>query len=304
MSEVFTNTNTENYIIQDSMENKGVNKSCLNCGKKFIDLTHNKSKKHCSDKCRNKYKNTILKEIRGQTHKKNCKFCGSEFETKLSHKEYCSSNCIKYAFEERNKDLVSNRRKDYRKNQYYKNHNKTLEYAKNWRKENLSRIKFYQKKFYEQNIEDMRKRSLNWHFKNRERSLIKIKNWKENNKDHIREYSRKYLKKLKKDNPSFKILCNLRIRLNYLVSKEFKTSKTIDLIGCTLDDLKKHLESQFKEGMNWGNYGEWHVDHIIPCSLFDFTKKSDQFECFHYTNLQPLWAIENLKKGNRMEVDK
>mgnify|MGYP006283861595 CR=1 FL=1 len=378
MSEVFTNTNADNHIIQDSMEKKGVNKSCLNCGKKFIDLTHNKSKKHCSDICRNKYKNTILKEIRGQTHKKNCKFCGSEFETKLSHKEYCSSNCIKYAFEERNKDLVSNRRKDYRKNQYYKNHNKTLEYAKNWRKENLSRIKFYQKKFYEQNIEDMRKRSLDWYYKNKEYALERKKLWVERNQDKYEKQLAKYRKDRniksceyckidflankinqnfcnktcarkfrESENPEkykqkakenrlkrldkireyrnkrkpirnkyelnkrttdieYKMLLNIRSRINMALKNNSKYSSTIDLLGCSIEYCKQHLESQFKEGMSWDNHGidGWHIDHIIPCSTFDLTIKENQKKCFHYSNLQPLWAKENLEKAAKLEVEK
>ena len=77
--------------------------------------------------------------------------------------------------------------------------------------------------------------------------------------------------------------------------------------SCSIEFLKKHLESQFKEGMNWKNQGrgwenkgmqEWHIDHKIPCASFNLSKKSEQRECFHYTNLQPLWAKENYKKGN------
>ena len=82
--------------------------------------------------------------------------------------------------------------------------------------------------------------------------------------------------------------------------KNFKKSKSTEtLVGCSFEDLKAHLESQFKDGMNWENYGQWHVDHIRPCVSFDLAKKSEQLECFHYTNLQPLWAEENIKKSDK-----
>ena len=71
------------------------------------------------------------------------------------------------------------------------------------------------------------------------------------------------------------------------------------LIGCSLEELKKHLESQFKPGMSWKNRGRngWHIDHIKPCASFDLSKSEEQHKCFHYSNLQPLWAKENLRKG-------
>jgi hypothetical protein len=64
--------------------------------------------------------------------------------------------------------------------------------------------------------------------------------------------------------------------------------------------LISHIESMFSEGMSWDNYGEWHMDHIIPCSHFDLSIKSQQLECFNYKNMQPLWAIDNIRKGDRI----
>ena len=70
------------------------------------------------------------------------------------------------------------------------------------------------------------------------------------------------------------------------------------LIGCEIDYLMFHIQEQFTKGMNWDNYGlhGWHIDHKIPCAKFDLSKESEQLKCFNYTNLQPLWAIDNLKK--------
>lgn len=75
------------------------------------------------------------------------------------------------------------------------------------------------------------------------------------------------------------------------------------LLDCSPLFLKEHLEKQFKEGMTWDNHTTdgWHIDHIRPCCSFDLTKKEQQEECFHYSNLQPLWATDNLKKGGTWE---
>ena len=71
----------------------------------------------------------------------------------------------------------------------------------------------------------------------------------------------------------------------------------MELTGCSKEDLIKHLESQFTDGMTWENYGEWHIDHIRPCCSFNLEDPEEQKTCFHWTNLQPLWAIDNMKKG-------
>src|SRR5665213_2050276 len=79
-----------------------------------------------------------------------------------------------------------------------------------------------------------------------------------------------------------------------------KSSSIVDLIGCSLQKVVDILESKFKQGMTWGNHGSWHIDHIIPCAHFDLTQIEEQKKCFHYSNLQPLWAIENIVKSNKL----
>ncbi len=80
-----------------------------------------------------------------------------------------------------------------------------------------------------------------------------------------------------------------------------KNNKTIELIGCLPSFLKKHIEKQFKPGMTWNNHGlkGWHVDHVKPLSKFNWDNPSTPFKAFHYSNLQPLWALENLRKSNK-----
>ncbi len=98
--------------------------------------------------------------------------------------------------------------------------------------------------------------------------------------------------------PEFKILCNLRIRLNSFLNGKSRPETTKELLGCDFRVLKKHLCEKFEKRMTWKNYGSyWVVDHIKPCALFDLTKHEERKKCFHYTNLQPLTAAKNASKG-------
>jgi hypothetical protein len=80
-----------------------------------------------------------------------------------------------------------------------------------------------------------------------------------------------------------------------------KSNRTPDLVGCSVNDLKTHLESKFIESMTWENYGEWHIDHMRPCASFNLEDPEEQKKCFHWTNLQPLWAKDNMSKGDRLD---
>ena len=73
-----------------------------------------------------------------------------------------------------------------------------------------------------------------------------------------------------------------------------------------MQDLKIHLQEKWLPGMSWENYGYygWHIDHIIPCSKFDLSKLEEQKKCFHFTNLQPLWAADNIKKSNKVNYER
>ena len=100
----------------------------------------------------------------------------------------------------------------------------------------------------------------------------------------------------------FKLRCYLASRLWWALKGNIKTTTTLNLLGCSIEYLKQHLEKQFKPRMNWSNYGKWHVDHIRPCASFDLSNPEEQRKCFHYTNLQPLWAIDNLRKNKKFKV--
>lgn len=102
-------------------------------------------------------------------------------------------------------------------------------------------------------------------------------------------------------NSNLRIAHNLRTRIRKALKLEIKSANTIELLGCPIQDLTKHLESKFTEGMTWENYGKWHIDHIRPCASFNLEDPEEQKRCFHWTNLQPLWARDNIVKGSRVE---
>ena len=110
----------------------------------------------------------------------------------------------------------------------------------------------------------------------------------------------------RKSTPSGKLAVVLRSRLRSALLaqglRKRKISTTKELTGVAFEELRLHLERQFQPGMTWDNWTTdgWHIDHIIPCASFDLTDPEQQKACFHYTNLQPLWALENIKKGARL----
>ena len=120
----------------------------------------------------------------------------------------------------------------------------------------------------------------------------------------VAPYLRQKEKDRRKTDIEWKIKCNLRRRICHLVNREYKSAKTMELLGCSIEQFKQHIESKFKPGMTWENYGPfgWHIDHVLPCSSFDLTLEENQRKCFHYSNLQPLWWNENLSKGAKTVV--
>jgi hypothetical protein len=127
-----------------------------------------------------------------------------------------------------------------------------------------------------------------------------FKQWYEKNKKaYIKRVTKKRNERLKTDLAfRLKYRCNARLRTAIHAQGAKKTNRTIDLLGCSPIELRQHLEKQFDAKMNWENYGTyWHIDHIKPCASFDLTKPEEQRKCFHYSNLQPLEAIANIKKG-------
>ena len=105
------------------------------------------------------------------------------------------------------------------------------------------------------------------------------------------------------NDPQYRAGVLLRGRITRVLanSQSKKSSSTFDLLGTSKAGLIAHLEAQFQSGMTWENQGQWHIDHIRPCASFDLTDPEQQKVCFHYTNLQPLWAKDNLSKNDRLD---
>ena len=136
--------------------------------------------------------------------------------------------------------------------------------------------------------------------KSKLQAKIRKQRFIKNNKAHINSYNRAWEKNRRKIDPMFSIKKNLRNRVWAVLKGLSKSDKTLKLLGCRIEELKKHLENKFEDGMDWNNYGVWHVDHIIPCANFDLSDPEQQRICFHYTNLQPMWGEKNIQKGSRL----
>lgn len=169
------------------------------------------------------------------------------------------------------------------------------------------------KEYYLLNKDKMDKYYESYRLQNRERSRMYSKEYYLKNKNKINKYKHDYIN----NNIDVKIKHRLRCRISMAMrSKDAnKCTSSSDLLGCSIHEFKKYLESKFTKGMSWENYGKngWHIDHVIPCDSFDLSKPDEQKRCFHYTNLQPLWATTsiaiqygesydyegNIEKGNK-----
>jgi hypothetical protein len=165
--------------------------------------------------------------------------------------------------------------------------------------------KEYNERYYSKNKDKIKKRLKEWYLENKEKRKERYKENSRMNyyKDKKKKMARvmAYQKIKNKTDINWILRKRLRGRLQKALKGIIKSKRTMELLGVPhLDFLKAWLQSQFKEGMTWENRHLWHIDHIIPCSSFDLTKPEEQAKCFHYTNLQPLWASENLSKGNRI----
>jgi len=135
--------------------------------------------------------------------------------------------------------------------------------------------------------------------------------WYSQNKQYCSEYQKNRRdvinareRERRRQEPNFKMARNLRCRLSRILNGKVKHGSSIGDLGCDINHLKVYIESLFELGMSWDNYGEWHLDHIIPLSSFDLTIREQFLKAVHYTNLQPLWAKENIAKGAKLEWKK
>lgn len=126
--------------------------------------------------------------------------------------------------------------------------------------------------------------------------------YNQKNKQSLNHKARRREKKKAKIDPIYRIKRALRSRIRLALRGIDKSQKTLELLGCSLEQFRNHVEAQFTIGMTWENYGKngWELDHIIPCSFFNLINPEEQKKCFNYTNIQPLWATDNRKKSNKI----
>jgi len=173
-------------------------------------------------------------------------------------------------------------------------------YMKQYYLINKEKLSKYQKEYDKLHKENKLKQQKEWYQKNKNKILEQRKNYYLINKKEITKRNIKNAIKKYSNNIRFRMVSVLRTRVRDALKGINKSESTSKLLGCSIEFLRNHLQSQFTSGMTWKNYGKWHIDHIRPCASFDLNKVSEQRKCFNYTNLQPLWAIDNLIKGAKL----
>ena len=178
---------------------------------------------------------------------------------------HCKS-CIKQ-HQKNSKETIAVKQKEY----YINNKDKISKYQKEYKKNNKSTILPTYKKDY-----------------------------RKKNKDKISKYQKEYIKNRKSIDPLFNLTCGVRSLIGMAIKNKgyTKNSKTYEIIGCSYEEFKTHIEKQFLPCMSWDNRALWHLDHIIPISSGKTELEINTLN--HYSNFQPLWAIDNLKKGNKI----
>lgn len=199
-------------------------------------------------------------------------------------------NKSSYDYSKKNKEKLCEIKEKYVTN--------NKEKVKNSKKKWFDKNPTYKKEWYEKNIDKILETNKNHYYKNRDERIAYSKKYMKKNKLIINEKN----KQRYKVDVIFKLKQSIRTRINkYLKSKKIeKNRKIFHIVGCSIDLLKEHLEKQFKSGMTWENYGlfGWHIDHIIP--LASAKTEEEIYTLCHYTNLQPLWAEENLTKNKKI----
>jgi len=159
--------------------------------------------------------------------------------------------------------------------------------SKKYYKKNRLTILQKKKNYYKDNIELMEER-------------------REKRKEYTKVYQREWCRKRRKIDPYFKIKRNLRARVYSVLKGKHKDGSAVKDLGCTVSEFKNYIEGLWLKGMSWDNYGnkknQWSIDHIKAISLFDLSKREELITVCHYTNLQPMWHIDNIRKGNKICV--
>ncbi len=182
---------------------------------------------------------------------------------------------------------------------YGLNKDKRRQYLRAWRRINKTKLTGYNKK-------QSKKRKEVGYYKTEKYRLHKsLDRVKGERKAYMKKYKKKYRKTEKnmayERSPQRRISCAIRQRFSKALKRSKRSPLIEELTGLSAELLKRHIDAQFDSNMSWSNYGSyWHIDHIVPCAAFDLSSTEQQKKCFHYSNLRPLEAKENLKKGAKI----
>lgn len=230
-------------------------------------------------------------------------------KTKICNTCSIEKSINSYNTNKRNKDGKENKCKDCYKIYYNQNKEKNTEAVKKWREKNpdymkqysqTEKSKEYHKQYYKENSQVYKDRKKEWRAQNPEREKETRAKYNEENKEKLNKYHRKWKENKRNTDINYKLQSNLSRRIRYELNallKGKKVKRTTSYIGCTIDELKEYLNQKLLLGMTWENYGSvWHIDHIIPCSSWDFSSDFESNCCWNYRNLQPMLASENQRK--------
>jgi hypothetical protein len=185
----------------------------------------------------------------------------------------------------------------------------TKESQRKWREKNPDYMKEYgqtesskeyHREYYNEHKSEYIERKQTWRKNNPQREAESRRLYVAKNKEVINEYHRKWKETKRENDISYRVQSNISRRIRYELNtllKGKKAKRTVELLGCSIEELKQYIESKFTDKMSWDNYGSvWEIDHIIPCVSWDLTKEFDNKCCWNYRNMQPLIREENRSK--------
>lgn len=185
--------------------------------------------------------------------------------------------------------------KELSKQKYFANAESIKAKTNAYKAANKETIRQKSKAYDQFNFDAIKKRKTAYREKNKEAIAAQRRQYVQDHKDEINAYQRN--KRLTDIN--FKLKCLLRTRLSNILKFNIKTGSAVEDLGCSVEELKIHLESKFQPGMTWENQGKWEIDHIQALANFNLENREEFLLACHYTNLQPLWASDNRKKSDK-----
>lgn len=195
-------------------------------------------------------------------------------------------------------DMTKIEQRQYDRRYYAAHREKRLHQKRAWHAANREYANKKRSDYWKNHREEARAYQRAWSKRNREKAAARMRNWRAVNKTECRKHHREEMQRRFKNDPNFRFENQMRCRIRHaLKNKGVKSSSTVKLLGASIPFVRGYLESKFLPGMGWHNHGEWHIDHRRPCASFDLSDPEQQRACFHYSNLQPLWAVDNLRKG-------